>query len=101
MGKMAGSAAQGNNLIRTALEQLQKALPMLPLGSEEHKGVIDAIRGLSKSVGQVAGAGDPAAVIQQLAALAREKQQAAVPPALAGGGAPPMAPPGGAPPMAA
>jgi hypothetical protein len=99
MGKMAGSAAQGSNLLRGALEMIQKALPLLPLGSEEHKAAIDAIKNLSKTIGQVAGAGDPAATIQQLAALAREKQQAAVPPALAGGGAPP--PPGGAPPMAA
>ena len=102
MGKMSGSAAQGSNLIRGALEMLQKALPLLPLGSEEHKSAIEAVSKLSKSVGQQAGAGDPAATIQQLAMLAREKQQSAVPPALGGGGAPPpIAPPGGAPPMAA
>lgn len=101
MGRMAGSAAQGSNLLRGALEMLQKALPLLSLGSEEHKSTIDAIRNLSKTVGQVAGAGDPAATIQQLAALARQTQQAAVPPALAGGAPPPGAPPPGAPPMAA
>lgn len=102
MGKMSGSAAQGSNLIRGALEMLQKALPLLPLGSEEHKSAIEAVSKLSKSVGQAAGAGDPAATIQQLAMLAREKQQSAVPPALGGGGAPPpISPPGGAPPMAA
>jgi hypothetical protein len=93
-GKMAGSAAQASNLVRGGLEMLQKALPMLPLGSDEHNAVIKAVSDLSKHVGAVGGAGDPQAVIQQLAAMAREKQQAPVPPALGGGGGAPP-PPGG------
>jgi hypothetical protein len=100
-GHMAGGAAQGANLVRGALEQLQKALSMIPLGGDMHQAVIKAVSDLSKHVGEVAGAGDPQAVIQQLAALARAKQQSAVPPALAGGGAPPPGGPmpGGPPPM--
>jgi 4-hydroxy-3-methylbut-2-enyl diphosphate reductase IspH len=85
---MAGSAAQGSNLVRGALEMLQKAAGLLALGSEEQIAVNKAIVDLSKHVGATAGAGDPAAVIQQLAQLARQTQQAPVPPAL-GGGAPP------------
>ena len=77
---------------------LQKALIVLPLGSEEHTETIKAVSALSKVVGKIAGAGDPAAMVQQLAQLARSQQQAPVPPAMMGG-APPGPPP--APPMAA
>ena len=66
--------------------QLQQALALLPLGSEEHQAVIKAVSDLSKHVGNVAGAGDPAAAIQQLAQLARQTGQQPGPPALAGGG---------------
>jgi hypothetical protein len=93
---MAGSGAQGVNLVRTALEMLQKGLPSLPMGSDIHSAVLKSITDISKHVGQVAGAGDPAAIVQQLAQLARQTQQAPVPPALGSGGAPP--PPGGPPP---
>lgn len=98
-GRMAGSAAQGANMLRAGLEMLQKALQVLPLGSEEHEETIKAVAALSKVVGKISGAGDPAAMVQQLAQLARQAQQAPVPPALAGG-APPPGPPS-APPMAA
>jgi hypothetical protein len=103
---MAGSMAQGSNLLRGAVEMLGKALGTLPLGSEEHQAATKAYADLSKHVGPVAGAGDPQAVIQQLAQLARSKQQTPVPPALAGAGGgapgmPPGGPPGAAPPMAA
>ena len=97
-GRMAGGAAQGANLLRAGLEMLQKALPMLQLGSDEHNETIKAVGALSKVVGKIAGAGDPAAMVQQLAQLARSAQQAPVPPAMSGGGAPPSM---GAPPMAA
>lgn len=104
-GHMAGSAVQGSNLLKAALEMLQKALPMLPLGSDEHNATIDAVKNLSKHIGPMAGGGDPQAVIQQLAQLARQTQQAPVPGPLAGGGAGGPPPPGGggmpAPPMAA
>jgi hypothetical protein len=63
---------------------------MLPLGSELHGAVVKAVADLSKQVGQVAGANDPAALIQQLALAARQQQTQATPAALAGGGAPPQ-----------
>lgn len=96
---MAGGAAKGSNLVRGALKMLFEALPLLPMGSEEQKAVMKAASDLSKSVGEVAGAGDPAASVQQLAELARKTQQQSVPPAMmGGGGAPQPSPP---PPMAA
>ena len=98
-GAMAGGAAKGANLLRGALKMLQEALALLPIGSPEHQATIKAVSDLSKHIGNVAGAGDPAAAVQQLAQLARTTQQGPVPPALAGGGgAPPPAP---HPPMAA
>lgn len=106
-GRMAGSQAQGSNLLRGAVEMLGKALGALPLGSEEHQAATKAYAELSKHVGPVAGAGDPQAVIQQLAQLARAKQQASVPSALSGGGGAGGPgggggpPPGAPPPMAA
>lgn len=98
-GPMAGSAAQGINQVRGALQMLQKSAGQLPLGSEIQIAVNKAIVDLSKHVGESSGAGDPAAVVQQLAQLARATQQAPVPPALGGGGAPPPGP--AAAPMAA
>lgn len=93
---MAGSEAQGANLVRMALEALQKALPMIPMGSELHTSVLKSVADISKQVGKVGGASDPSAVIQQLAQLAREQKQQAVPPAMMGAppGAPPPPPPG-------
>jgi hypothetical protein len=104
-GAMAGTAAQGTNLVRAALELLQKALPTLPMGSDEHAAVLKSVQDLSKHVGQASGAGDPAAMIQQLALLARARGAQPVPPAMGGGapgGAPAMPPGagGGAPPGA-
>jgi hypothetical protein len=101
---MPGAAAQGTNLVRMGLEALQKALPAIPLGSPLHTAVMKSVTELSKQVGQIAGANDPSALIQQLAAAARSQQTQPVPPALAGGGAPPGAAPAAPmphPPMAA
>jgi hypothetical protein len=98
---------QGGNMVRAALEMLQRAMPMLQIGSEQHAAVVKAVADLSKHVGEVGGAGDPAAMIQQLAQMARQRQQAPQPASMAGGGggAPPgLVPPppaGGAPPPGA
>ena len=95
LGPMLGAQAQGQNLVRTALEALQKALPSLEMGGDLHAAVLKAVDSISKHVGQVAGAGDPAAVVQQLAQLAAAARQQSMPPALmahGGGGAPPAMP---------
>ena len=103
-GAMAGGAAKGSNLVRGALKMLLEALPLLAMGSEEQQAVMKAASDLSKHVGSVAGAGDPAATIQQLAQAARAAAQQPVPPALAGGaggaGGPPPIPPTSQPAMA-
>jgi hypothetical protein len=104
-GAMPGAAAKGANLLRGGLKMILEALPLLPMGSEEQQAAMKAASDLSKHVGHVAGAGDPAATIQQLAAAARGAAQQPVPPALAGGGGgaggPPPIPPTSQPSMAA
>jgi hypothetical protein len=94
---MAGAEAQGVNLVRAALEILKKSLAMIPLGSELETATIKAVSDLGKHVSNMAGAGDPAAVVRQLAALAQEQRMQPTPAALQGGGA--GGPPGGMPPM--
>lgn len=90
--------------LKAGLELLQKALPMLPMGSELHNAVLKSVGDVGK---HMEGAADQAATIQQLVAMAREAhaqpQQAAQMRSLMPGGspaAPPMMPPpaaGGAP----
>ena len=98
-GPMAGSAAQGISKVKVALEALQAALPMLPMGGELHTDVTKALSQLGKHVQQGQG-GD---VVQQLLEMIRNsKTQGA--PAMPGapppgGAAPPgMPPPGAMPP---
>ena len=72
---MAGASAQGVTAVKLGLEALQKALPMLPMGSELHSEVLKAVSGIAKHMEQAGAGGDQAAVIQQLVAMAREAQQ--------------------------
>lgn len=101
---MPGAQAQGTDLVKTALEMLQKALPTIPLGGELHGAVIKAVADLSKHVGKIAGNSDPQAVVQQLAKLAMAARQQQMPPGLGPPGGPPGpqmgagGPPGGMPP---
>ena len=111
---MGGSAAQAMTGVKVGLEALQKALPMLPMGSELWSAVHKALGDIGKHMDMMSGGG-PSSAIQQLVAMARdqrtEPQKAAMMsmfPGPAGGGAPPpppiTAPPGGGgppPPMAA
>lgn len=89
---MAGAEAQGVNIVKAALEMLQRAQVMIPLGSELHTDVLKSVSSLSKHVGKVAGGTDPQALIQQLMQAAREARMQPPPGAMVGGG-----PPGGAP----
>lgn len=98
-GPMPGNQAQGMAAVKLAVEALQKALPALPMGSDLHTAVLNALTGVTKHMddnGPQPG-GDQSDMIQQLVALARQGQSgsplgAMMPP---GGGAPP---PGAAPP---
>src|SRR5882724_245192 len=60
---MGGSSAQGMTGVKTGVEALQKALPMLPMGSELHTAILKAITDISKHMDQNMGGG-PQAVIQ-------------------------------------
>lgn len=96
-GPQAGSAQQGMQSVKTALEMLQAALPRLPLGSDVHSAVLKSVTELAKHMPQ--GPEDQSGTIQQLAQIARQAQQGGGPQgALAkmmppGGGQPP--PPAG------
>ena len=97
-GALAGSAMQGLTKVKTALEMLQQALPMLPMGGEVHQDVMQSVAKLSKHLEK--GPGDGGDKIQQLIEMIRNAKQN---PGMAGmmpGGAPgaPPPPPGGAPP---
>ena len=109
-GPMAGSAQQGLTGVKVGLEALQKALPMLPMGSELHSKVMKAISSISEHLAE--GAGQGGNQIQALMEMMRNaKTQGGPnmgammpggpsgagggipsPPAMGGSGAPPIGP---------
>lgn len=107
---MMGSLNQGMTGVKVGLDALQKALPMLPMGSELWSSVHKALGDIGKHMDQMGG-GNPSAIIQQLTAMARDAQtgpqRSALmsmspgggPPPSGGGATPPPAlpPPGGGP----
>ena len=107
-GAMHGGGQQGIEALKGALQLLQKALPLLPLGSDMHNAAIKAVADLSKHIGE--GAQDQGANVMQLMQMMRQgaqnPQQGPMQRMFGGGGAPPggggMPPPpgpgGGAPP---
>jgi hypothetical protein len=94
---MAGAGTQSVTAVKVALEALQKSLPGLPMGSELHNAVLKAVAEISKHIEKAQG--DPAAMIQQLAQLARAAQSSpqqgaamrAMPPPPSAGAPPPAA----------
>lgn len=80
--------------VREAINMLQMALPALPVGSDPHKDVLDAIQKLSKSV--PASAEIPGVQQTQLAGLQQQAQESAMlqqlTRALGQGGGPPVPP---------
>jgi hypothetical protein len=95
LGGMAGNQQAGMEKVKLGLKALTEALPMLPLGSELQSEIMKAVQGVGKHLAE--GGGDPQALVQQLAMMARNAKTEPPPGfgQLAGGGAPP---PGGAPP---
>ena len=78
--------------VKIGLEALQKALPMIPMGSKLHQVILKAVADIGKNL-EMEGksGGDSSAVLQQLMELARSAKtnpnaQAALP------GAPPQPP---------
>ncbi len=103
LGGMAGNQQAGMEKVKMGLKALMEAIPMLPLGSELQNEIMKAAQSIGKHLAEGGAGGDPQALVQQLAMMARGAKTE--PPAgfgsLMGGGAPP--PPGagagGPPPM--
>ena len=86
--------------VQTALDALQRALPSIPMGTELHNAVLDAVKKISLHVQDIANS--PATKVQNLLQMiqqARAAQPHQALAALGGGGGPPnLGPPGGPPP---
>lgn len=86
--------------VQLALEQMQKALPGIPIGTDLHRSLMDAVRKVGSNLQEFQAT--PQMQMQQLMKQAADMRAAApnnALAALAGGGAPPPAlpPPGGMP----
>lgn len=93
-----GQTTQGLGDIRIALDALQKALPTIPMGTELHNAVIDAVKKIGMHMTQMQDS--PQMKMQNLLAMvarARAAQPnqalAGLAPGGAGGGQQPPAPP--------
>ena len=93
---MAGNQAVGMAKVKIAVGILQEALGTLPLGSEMHTEILNAVSKITKHMD--GGGVSPSEMIQQMSALA-QKARAAPPAVPSLGGAPP--PGAGAPPSPA
>jgi hypothetical protein len=93
-----GQTTQGLGDIQIAVEQLQKALPTVPMGTELHGAVMDAIKKISTHMTEVQNS--PQMKMQQLLQMVQRAKAAQPNQALAGlaGGAPPGGAPSGQPP---
>lgn len=69
----AGLAADSLSKVREAVNLLELALPGLPLGSEPHKAVLDAVQKLSKTAPPSAEV--PGVQMTQLAGLQQKAKQ--------------------------
>ena len=58
-----------------ALKALQSSLDGIPIGSELHNEIITAIQKIGKHLPQGGQGGDPNAMVQQLAAMAKDARQ--------------------------
>lgn len=70
-----GLQADAMSKVHTAIQLLEQALPNLPVGSDPHKDVLDAISKLSKTA--PASEAIPGVQTSQLAGLQRQAQQSA------------------------
>jgi hypothetical protein len=91
-----GQATQGLGEIQIALQALQKALPSVPMGTEMHKSVLDAIKKIGEHMTEMQNS--PQMQIQNLLAMIAKAKQGQPGAGLggmagAGGGAPGGAPP--------
>lgn len=92
-GGQHGNQMQAMVLVKTGVEALTKSLSGLQIGSKLHTEILKALTGIGREMAESGtGGGDAQATVQQLAALAREKQmqpqQQAALAQMAGGGQP-------------
>ena len=87
---MAGHQQGAMQKLNVALKSLQSSLDGIPIGSELHNEIITAIQKIGKHLPQGGQGGDPNAMIQELAGLAKGARQNPNMAALQG-----MMPPGG------
>lgn len=69
-----GNSAQALSLVRNAVEMMQKALPMIPMGSPLHGDLLKATSTISKHMEQ-AGGGNKGVDMQSLLQMARQSSQ--------------------------
>lgn len=91
-----GNVAAALAKVSAGLKMFEEALPLIPMGSEEHQAVLDAIKGVSKHLkkGEENAQLEQSAMVQQLKAAPNQAQQAAMARMMAGGsqGQPPAMP---------
>lgn len=89
-----GNIAAALAKVSAGLKMFEEALPLIPMGSEEHTAVLDAIKGVSKHLkkGEENAQLEQASLVQQLKAAPNQAQQAAMARMMAtqGGQAPAM-----------
>jgi hypothetical protein len=71
-----GQSAAAMSSVRNALNDLQKALPGIPMGTELHTSVLKAVGDISKHLDSTDKEPNKGVDIQQLAMRAREMSQA-------------------------
>ena len=98
-----GNATQGMSDIKTALDALQKALPAVPMGTELHKAVMDAISKIGKHMTEASN--NPQMklhnLLQMVQSLKGQQPNAALAGMAGGAGGQPPTPPALMPPPAA
>lgn len=90
-----GNIAAALAKVNSGLKMFEEALPMIPMGSEEHQALLDAIKTVSKHLkkGEENAQLEQAAMVQQLKAAPNQAQQSAMARMLAmQGGKPPAMP---------
>ena len=68
-----GNLVQAMSLVRNALEMLQKALPLIPMGSPQHSDLLKAVSMISKHMEH--NEGNKGVDLQSLLAMARQASQ--------------------------
>lgn len=68
-----GNQVQAMSLVRNALEMLQKALPMIPMGSPQHESLLKAVTMLAKGMDH--NEGNKGIDLQSLLQMARQSSQ--------------------------